>query len=95
MEHWDEDRAASQSTEEEVQKQECDLIEVEKSLDESTKILFQDFSERRIGATMTTTGLQLVQDAREACARGDPEACKRLELIRRFLKEVHRKDSVN
>lgn len=93
MEDQTKDYVAKEGLEEEVQKKKCDLVQVEKGLEESTQVLAEDFTKGRIGATMTTAGLQLVRDTREACARGDPEACERLELIRRFLKEVPRKDS--
>ena len=78
--------------EEEIEKEGCDLAQAEKGLQEQTKILFEDFSQRRIDATITMTGLQLVQDTREACTRGDLGACGRLQLIKRFLERV-RKES--
>jgi len=79
--------------ENEVEEQQCDLVQVEKGLEDTTRVLFEDFSKRRIDVTMTVTGLQLVRDAREACAGGDPEACKRLELINRFLARIRPKES--
>jgi hypothetical protein len=91
MEDRAEDYVAKESLEEEVEEQQCDLSQVEKGLEDTTKILFEDFSKRRIDATMTMTGLQLVQDTREACARGDPQACKRLELIGGFLERIRPK----
>ncbi len=87
-----EDRAANKALEEQIEREECDLVQVEKGLEDTTKILFEDFSKRRIDATITMAGLQLVQDTREACARGDLGACERLELIKRFLERV-RKES--
>jgi len=85
------ERHVSETADEKVTTQECSLEQVEKGLDESTKVLFQDFQAGRIDATMTVTGLQLVQDAREACARGDLGACKRLGLIKGFLEGVPRR----
>jgi hypothetical protein len=88
-----EDYVGNESLEEEVQKQECDLAQVEKGLEESTQVLVEDFTKGHIDATMTMTGLQLVRDTREACVRGDLEACKRLELIRGFLERIRPKES--
>lgn len=87
-----EDRAANKALEEQVEREACDLVEVEKGLQESTKILVEDFTKGLIDATMTVTGLQLVQDTREACARGDLQACGRLELIRGFLERIRPKE---
>lgn len=81
------------AAEERVKAQECDLVQVEEGLEESTQFLFEEFTEGRIDATMTTTGLQLVQDARQACAQGDPNACRRMELIERFIQGVGHKES--
>jgi predicted methyltransferase MtxX (methanogen marker protein 4) len=78
--------------EEKMEREECDLVQVEKGLEDTTKILVEDFTKGRIDATMTMTGLQLVQDTREACARGDLEACGRLQLVKRFLERA-RKES--
>ena len=55
--------------------------------------MFEEFTEGRIDATMTTTGLQLVQDARQACAQGDPNACRRMELIESFIQGVGHTES--
>ena len=71
---------------------ECDLGQVEETLNKTTKVLFEGFSSRRVDPTLTVAGLQLVQDAREACNRGDKDACRRLELIQRFLERI-RKES--
>jgi len=60
------------AAEERVKVQECDLIQVEEDLEESTQFLFEEFTEGRIDATMTTTGLQLVQDARQGMCSGRP-----------------------
>lgn len=79
--------------EERVKAQECDLFQVEESLEESTQLLFEEFTEGHIDATMTMTGLQLVQDARQACAQGDPKACGRMELIERFIQGAGHKES--
>ena len=87
-----ENRAANKTLHEQVESEQCDLLEVEKGLEDTTKILVEDFTKGRIDATMTMTGLQLVQGTREACARGDLGACGRLQLIRRFLERV-RKES--
>ena len=87
-----EDQATNKAPEEKIEKEECNLGEVEKGLEDTTRILFDDFSTRRIDAVMTMTGLQLVQDAREACARGDLGACKRLELIKGFLERIRPKE---
>jgi len=83
------------TTEEQVGEQECDLAQVQEGLEESTKILCEEFTKGRIDTTMTMTGLQLVRDAREACAQGDPEACRRLALITGFLERVGRKESAH
>lgn len=82
---------ALEAPEEQVEKEECNLVEVEKGLQESTSTLVEDFTKGLIDATLTLTGLQLVKDTREACARGDPQACKRLELIGDFLKRIRPK----
>ena len=82
----------SKVPEEKIEREECDLVQVEKGLEDTTKILFEDFSTRRIDAIMTMTGLRLVQDAREACARGDPKACKHLELVTAFLERIRPKE---
>lgn len=74
--------------EEKIEREECDLAQVEKGLQESTKTLIEDFNKGLIDATMTITGLQLVQDTREACARGDLRACERLGLIKGFLERI-------
>ena len=37
---------------------------------------------------MTVSGLQLVQDAKRACRRGDKDACRRVQVIRRFLERA-------
>jgi len=78
--------------EEKIESEACDLVEVEKGLEDTTKILFEDFSQRRIDTIMTMTGLRLVQDAREACAQGDPKACKHLELVTAFLERIRPKE---
>ena len=85
-----ENQTANKTLQEQVEREECDLVEVEKGLEDTTKILVEDFTKGRIDATMTMTGLQLVRDTREACARGDLEACGRLQLIRRFLGRVRK-----
>ena len=90
MEDRAEDYVANESLEE-VEEQRCNLSQVEKGLEESTKVLVEDFTKGHLDATMTMTGLQLVQDTREACSRGDPQACKRLELIRDFLERIRPK----
>jgi len=92
MEDRAEDYVAKESLEGEVEEQQCDLSQVEKGLEESTQVLVEDFTKGHIDATMTMTGLQLVQDTREACARGDPQACKRLELIGGFLERIRPKE---
>jgi len=83
------------AAEERVKEQECDLVQVEEGLEESTQFLFEEFTEGRIDATMTMTGLQLVQDTRDACGRGDLDACRRLDLIKRFLERVGPKESAH
>ncbi len=74
--------------EEQVETLECDLVEVEKTLDDTTKILFEHFTKRRIDATITMAGLQLVEDTRKACAQGNSEACSRLNLVSRFIERI-------
>lgn len=79
--------------EEKIEIEECDLVQVEKSLEQATQVIFEDFRERSIDATLAATGLQLIQDAGEACVRGDIQACRRLELIDRFLERARRQES--
>ncbi len=78
--------------EEKIEREECNLVEVEKGLQGSTKTLVEDFTKGLIDTTMTVTGLQLVKDTREACARGDPKACKHLELVTAFLERIRPKE---
>jgi len=93
MEDRTKDYVANESLEEEVEEQECDLSQVEKSLEQATQVVFDDFKKRSIDATLAATGLQLIQDAREACAHGDIKACQRLALINRFLGRVRCQES--
>lgn len=69
---------------------ECDLDQVEETLNKTTKVLFESFTSRRVDPTLTVAGLQLVQDAREACNRGEKDACRRLQLIQRFLERIRK-----
>jgi hypothetical protein len=86
-----EDRAINKSPQEQVEREECDLVQVENELEKATQVLAKDFTKGRIGATMTEAGLQLVRDTQESCARGDPQACERLKLIKRFLEQIQPK----
>jgi hypothetical protein len=89
MEDQTKDYVANESLKE-VEEQQCDLVQVEKGLKETTQVLVEDFNKGLIDATTTLTGLQLVQYTREACTQGDPQACEKLKLIKRFLERTHK-----